>query len=372
MNYFSEECPTRWINLEHALEVLKDSERLVYSWENILKLAKWNSIGEKELVLFLSYHHNIGNVIFFKDIPEFIILQPNWLVRCFRCLVCDDNKMNCKKSMTDFAKLKLEGVLSENLIGELFKKDTGLQFASSLTNHDFILAVMEQFDIIVNPTILKSDNKLYYMPCMIGTECTLQDIKTNLETQTATCTPWLVLEFKFLPIACYNHILFNYIRKYAVCKEESGRLAIYSGKAVVSLRESGDKLLAICFSKNAIALQIWEWSPANNDVYESLLKELCYIIDDFKRTAILNLPYEIKAKCSTGDYFRTSGRIGHKELNAQSEKGNKYFCNEHKKWHDKNEIKNTWFKHASVVSITFLISFVLGSDNTFISLKLLE
>ncbi|CAC5404120.1 unnamed protein product [Mytilus coruscus] len=130
-NYFAEELPTRWINLEIALDVLKDLNETVSSWKDIEKLALAYLIEEKELLLFLNYQHKIGNIIFFEDERDFIILQPNWLVKCFRCLVCDDDKKHFgEKVVSEMYKLTHEGELSENQIDELFKKEPDLKFGT--------------------------------------------------------------------------------------------------------------------------------------------------------------------------------------------------------------------------------------------------
>ncbi|XP_052073940.1 uncharacterized protein LOC127711826 [Mytilus californianus] len=353
MNYFSEKRPTRWINLENALEVLKDMGETVYSWKNTVKLAEKNSIEEKELVLFLNYHHKIGNIIFFDDKPDYIILQPNWLVKCFRCLVCDEQKYSSATG-TEIFKLKVRGELSETLLDELFEKDTDLKFGEYKPH---ILDVMEKFDIIVKPHFSNSDTKSYYMPCMIETSSSLTELKEKCFNAQGHCTPWLVLEFEFLPVAYYNHIMFDYIRQYTVCEEERGHPTIYKGKAVVYLDEKDSKLLIICFSKNAIALQIWEWkwSDANTELYEKILKELCGKIDKLEDRLIHNLHYKIKAKCSTGDYSQSCGRISCEELTRQCTEAEEYNCKEHKGvWHNKTEIENTWLKHAPAIESEML------------------
>lgn len=351
MNYFAEELPTRWIELEIVLEVLKDLQETVYSWKNIEKLAHEISIGEKELLLFLNYQHKIGNIIFFEDKSDYIILQPNWLVECFRCLVCDDAKQTYRFSMqTEMYKLKHTGELTDNLIDELFKKDPNLRF---IDYKDHILDVMEKFDIIVKPEFLTAKSSSYFMPCMIANHelSTMEKIKKEFKVQDNNCTPWLVFEFNFLPIAYYYHIMFNYIRKYKVCKEESEHPAIYAGKAVVSLDETKCRMLVICFSRNAISLQVWKWRHVEDSIHQTIIREICTKIEELKRKLTKNLHYEIKAKCSTGDYGSSSDRISCAELSTRCGKGTFYRCVEHDCQHSKEGIENTWLKHVFDVSI---------------------
>ncbi|CAG2250916.1 unnamed protein product [Mytilus edulis] len=175
MHYFAENLPTQWIQLESALAVLKDlkeKEKMGYceKWENIEKLAQRISMQEDELRRFLNYQHKIGNVIYFEDKPNYIILQPNWLVDCFRCLVCNDNNNPC--TLNELLDLKEKGIISEQLIVKLFGKVPALQFVEYKSH---ILEVMEKFDIII-----KSETKdSYYMPCMVSASSSIEDIKKS-------------------------------------------------------------------------------------------------------------------------------------------------------------------------------------------------
>lgn len=356
MMYFAEELPTRWIKLENALDVLKDMTRTICSWNNIKELADSNSIPIGELILFLKYQHKIGNIIFFEDKRDCIILQPHWLVKCFRCLVCDDAKKHGGSALvTEMCNLKQKGQLSEKLIDELFDKESDLNFGKY---KDHILDVMGKFDIILEKECQNTNNKLYYMPCMIKKSSTLEEvIKNNLNFRDPHRTAWLILEFKFLPIAYFNHVLVNFIRNYRVYTSTSGHPVIYTGKTIVHLDETTYRLLIICFSTNAISLQIYSAEhqidiDVNDKTYARILRNLCSEIEKKERTLMHTLSYKITAKCSTGDYDSVTGRISIDELNTSDKE--RYFCTEHGDFHSTKDIKNTWLKHAVTVSCVVL------------------
>ncbi|VDI09241.1 Hypothetical predicted protein [Mytilus galloprovincialis] len=346
MNYFTNKLPTKWIQLENVLAVLKDLKKQNKSGsceklENILELAHEISITKDELICFLNYQHKIGNIIFFADKPGYIILQPQWLVDCFKCIMCDDIKKTCIPE--DLYELKYRGILSINLIDNLFSKVPDLRFGEY---EPHILDVMEKFDIIVK----RDSTKSYYLPCMITRSSTPEDImkKCHTEKSHCTCTPWLVFEFTFLPIAYYNHILFSYIRKYTVCKVDE-LPALYAGKAVVFLDETKFARLIICFSRNALSLQVWESKPVGDGIYKKIIEELCDKIEELTGQ-FHKLHYKIKAKCSNGDPSISAGRIGYTELTSICKDG-EYFCEEHQNSHSKDNIENTLLKYALIVSI---------------------
>ncbi|CAC5414039.1 unnamed protein product [Mytilus coruscus] len=313
------------------------------------KIAHENLIEEEELLLFLNYQHKIGNIIFFKEIREYIILQPEWLVKFFRCLICDCHAVKRNYNLicpTAWNQLKSTGELSNVLINQLFQKEPELKYGDHQAH---LLQVMEKFDIVVKPrfrdTCQISDS--YYLPCMIEKSSSYESIKNAFIRNTCdvAISPWLVLEFEFLPLAYFNHIMFHYIRNYKVCKVDIEGLehpAIYRGKAVFYLDETRQhEQFIICFSHNAISLQIWKWDFVKDDIYVNVLNKLCDNIENIKGKLSHNISYYIKAKCSNGDYSKSAGRISSKDLTRKE----KYKCEEHKCLHSKYEIENTWFKH---------------------------
>lgn len=329
-----------------VLKELKEKEKAYCEkWEDIVKLAQEVSIENYELLRFLKYQHKIGNIIFFENKRDYIILQPKWLVDCFRCLVCDDNKNPC--NATELFELKHKGIISMEIIDQLFGKVPELQFAK-YKHH--ILDVMEEFDIIVK----QENTNSYYMPCMVTRLSTVKHIKKTLNVDITFCTPWLVLEFKFLPISYFNFILVNYIRKYIV----DGRPALYAGKAVVYLDQTDFRQLVICFSRNAISLQIWKRKDVGEDMYQNIIEDLCKKVDVLDGKLFHKLDYKIKAKCRNGDYSRRNDRISYEELTTKCE-GGEYLCKEHNCIHKNTDLENIWLKHVPVVSIYFLDLYIV-------------
>lgn len=349
MDYFAETLPTKWIQLENALSILKDFDINIRSLNEVADLARQNFIEkEDELLEFLKYQHKIGNIIFFEDICDYIILQPNWLVKCFRCLVCDNHPLKVNDKLvcpTEMNKLNSTGKLSETLIVQLFKKEPDLQFYKY---KDHLLKVLEKFDIIIKPN--KSRDAClpsYYMPCMISTECDLVSIKKTFRVEEPRCsiTPWLVLQFNFLPLAYFNHILFDYITNYPICEVTPGEPAIYCGKAVFWFNKEKSNKLIVCFSQNAISLQIWKWNDVIDNAYTNVIDKLLGKIEQLKKGLDQNIFYEIKAKCSLGNFADARGRIGQENLNESK----KYFCEEHNDMHNTIDMTTTWFKdHINV------------------------
>lgn len=348
--YFVKHLPLRWIKLENALDVLRDFGINVITLEDVIQLANQNAISErKEVMLFLNYQHNIGNIIFFEDTDQYIILNPKWLVKAFRCLISDKIDHTLKIT-AEWKDLEDSGRLSEKLICKLFEKESNLEF---LKYQSHILAVLEKFNIITRPLILNSYNRTdlshsYYMPSMIVDSPAFQQIRKTFGTDNSQClsSPWLCLEFNFLPIAYFSHILLAFLRNYTVCEETNKKLALYHGKGVFYLDNSKCAKMIVCFSKNAISMQIWRWVKLRKGKFSSAREFLCSVITSLNAKLEQRVSYNVKVKCKMGSYEVPKGRITFAEIKEE----HSYFCEEHKQIHKSNDFIDTWFEDISIVS----------------------
>ncbi|CAG2203599.1 unnamed protein product [Mytilus edulis] len=91
MKNWGECMPLKWILLEYVIEINEEGRNFI-TFSDIAKMAKHPEIdiqNTEDVLLFLRYQHEVGNLIFFDEIQDLIILNPQWLVDAFRCLVSD-------------------------------------------------------------------------------------------------------------------------------------------------------------------------------------------------------------------------------------------------------------------------------------------
>lgn len=179
---------------------------------------------------------------------------------------------------------------------------------------------------------------------MIKTPRTLVSIKNLYIQGNVELTPWLVLELTFLPLAYFNHILFYYLQNYNVCKVETEQPAVYMGKAVFHLDHKKSSKFIVCFSRNTICLQIWQWRDVDENMYEKMFNELCDKIENIRDTIGQNISYTTKVKCRTGDFTKSAGRISFADL--EETESDDYMCDEHNDFHSKEDLVNTWLIHG--------------------------
>ncbi|CAG2235183.1 unnamed protein product [Mytilus edulis] len=337
---WGDQLPTRWIVLEKEMYMRKEKHVLKYT--DAKELATDCSFPDvakttSELESFLKYEHDIGNIIFFKDVNNFIVLDPEWLANVFRCFVSHQYKDDLI-GMLEWAILTKTGMLKENLINTLLKK---LPSLTSTEHKVFILKLMEKFDIIVRP---KNDEykQHIYMPCMIK-PMPFKDIFGKNDIENCKKSSWFCLVFNFLPPSYFNHILVSFVKsKQLVCDAKDKKLGIYRNIGIFDLNETGSEILVICLSKNLIAMQVRQLK--NEDVcYSYVKKQLITLVDSIKQRYRINVFYEIRFKCQDGSLLDNDG-IGYDEAMEKIE----YRCTDHNEMHSSKDIYRSWLKEEEV------------------------
>ncbi|CAC5419699.1 unnamed protein product [Mytilus coruscus] len=343
MDNWGECMPLKWILLEHLIEIIKQDGKNFINLSDMVHMAKHrdiNILDIKDVLIFLRFQHETGNIIFFEDIQDFIILNPNWLVDAFRCLVSDkvDDKLQHRGDWTEFAR---KGHISDSLITELFKSKCGSQFLEERKN---LVKVMEKFDILVR---LDEAGK-YVMPSMMPNE-KFEKVCKQIGVENPNCkrSSWLCLKFAFLPPAFFNHFTVWFMKIYKPSKidNKQHRLALFRGICVFDIGEFGCEKLLVSMSSNTIALQHLSFST--NDFgsgCSNIHKELIRKIEDIKKRYKLEISHELHFKCSTGLYYEDT--ISYQTLKKSKE----YYCEEHKRVHQSEKIYLPWMKDADEVS----------------------
>ncbi|XP_052067016.1 uncharacterized protein LOC127706426 isoform X2 [Mytilus californianus] len=361
---WGQQLPTRWIKYEQVLDQHRENHDRVMAYEDMKSLGK--SVGldikdKNEMNLFLKYQHDIGNLIYFEDIPDLVILQPQWLVDVLKCLV-SARKFQIRRNIvynSDWKELETTGRLTEDLITQAFTGEgEGTDF---IKYRRHILQIMEKFDIIVKPDIPEEESvsspegngeikkskiptEHYYVPCLIKSKPISNIVDSfKVDGKDFNRTSWICMKFDFLPPAFFNHVLVNYMRRYQISREPSKKgckLALYRGMGVFNLDSSGRTKLAVCVSKHVILFQIWKWGKLSQMSFKSIWEHAEATITGIKGRYKMNVPYTVKMKCSNGSYDNPDGMMEMTKLESDDE----YFCDEHAELHNSKDLLDSWFK----------------------------
>ncbi|XP_052074584.1 probable serine/threonine-protein kinase roco8 [Mytilus californianus] len=337
MENWGKSFPCKWILLEHLIEINKNDGTNVITMNDMFKLAKHpdiNILKTEDLLLFLRFQHNRGNIIFFENVPDLIILRPQWLADAFRCLVSDrfdNSRLHHREDWTLFTR---QGLISEALLTELFQSKDGSRFSGQKNN---LHAVLEKLDILV-----KIDNSNYIMPSMMPS-AKYEDVCEQFGILTEICkrTSWLCFKFEFLPPSFLNHLSAWFIRKYALSKVDSGT-ALYRGICIFDIDGSGCVKILVTMSTDTIALQVLAFSEQHEEFgspCSDIYSEVTQLVDDIKQKYRLKISFKLHFKCSGGYYYKDT--FEYERLKRETE----CFCPQHHTAHRSELLYLPWMKN---------------------------
>ncbi|XP_063408806.1 uncharacterized protein LOC134692286 [Mytilus trossulus] len=337
--------PARWIHLEKALSGENSCGKPVVAKSDIAEIA--NNIiqpitDEEELEQFLTYHNGIGTYVYFSDLAEYVVLDPQWLASAFKCIITADQFQKDLVHQTEWEELRQHGRLSEKLLNEIFLR----QEVNIRKYRIHLLKIMEKINIIVRSRTMSNACEIdedtdFYVPCMIK-NTSLSNIN-DIFYSCASKSSCLCVAFDFLPPSFATQILVACTRYYTVANgpytSDGKHPAFYRDFAIYNLDAAGCEMLLIANYRNVLQMQIWKWGEPERRSYHDVKAKLIGIIEDMKEIrGQPNLSYELKLKCKFTDYECLDGMVELKAIKPQKE----YFCEEHGNTHSSEEIFFDW------------------------------
>ncbi|XP_063418954.1 uncharacterized protein LOC134701739 [Mytilus trossulus] len=332
MRTWNIDYPLKFIQLEQRLQE-KKKELPIISYQEIRVISSEtpNPLIDKELMLYLLFHHEIRALVYFKDLPDFIILDTQWLSDAFKCIITAEKfRARSIKHQEEWKEFLCKGKLHWEVVEDIFKKEQNILYK----HKDHVLNVMDKFDIIIHPNISErdtADNKpCYYVPCMIKEEpeCDIYEM-FNVTEGICKKSTWLCFMFRFLPPPLINHLIAALSRKYEVAqvaaKQQKKHIALFRGSAVFELQKTKKlRKLLVMKCSNVIQIQVWQFGK---HIKKGLYKYIAdYVTDEMTklistRFKMSNVKFEKKWECGlTKPEFVTGSN------NFSEEEDTIYYC----------------------------------------------
>ncbi|XP_052096685.1 uncharacterized protein LOC127731862 isoform X2 [Mytilus californianus] len=355
MRTWNKDYPIKFIQLEKCLRE-KKKELPIISLNEIKQISTEtpNPLNHEELMLYLNFHHELRDLVYFEDLPDYIILDTQWLSDAFKCIITAEKFQSdaSRHRITDeWNDLNIRGILHSVVLDQILetnKKIFKFEEKQNVFQHkDHILKVMEKFDIIIRPTISDRDatdtKPCYYIPCMVkkGPDCPINE-QFYVTEKNCTKSTWLCFKFKFLPGHLMNHLIASLSRKYEIAEvpvrgQKKRPIALFRGTVVFKLQKTS-KLLVMTYP-NVIQIQVWDFGKHGNiercffnEIDHFVTEEINTIIS--KRFQMTTVKFDKKCECGLAEPDCVTGFY---EQDAD------YFCEMCTETHT-----NEWSDHAPI------------------------
>ena len=153
------ERPTRWLKLEvDILQKAKDIDKPYLHISCVKDLASAFAINEKELKSFLSFHHGLGDLIYYPDqkLSDIVVTNPQWLLDMFKTLITPHEFLDRRHLKPEILEELKRAIVSEGSLKAVWKGN----------DVQFLKDVMIKFDLML-PLGSEQKDKEYLVPCML-------------------------------------------------------------------------------------------------------------------------------------------------------------------------------------------------------------
>ncbi|XP_078326477.1 uncharacterized protein LOC111124123 isoform X3 [Crassostrea virginica] len=230
-SHWGEDVPISWTKLASVLKKLQKDNK-IYLYLDLLRFVQ-NSIelameNEEELVNALTFFHETGEILFQSETGN-IILDLQWFVDAFKCIILDETHVDMK--YPEFEELNENGFLSKKILDELWNNDNFYHHKKVLVNH------MKKLDMLA-----ELSEEMWYVPCM-NKQTYYWTILENCNVSSRLC-----FLFEFLPFVIYHRLVVACINKLEMKPWISeGRKCIFHTVAILSCKDPYHRvLIGIC------------------------------------------------------------------------------------------------------------------------------
>ncbi|KAH3695990.1 uncharacterized protein LOC127862252 [Dreissena polymorpha] len=303
-DYWGENYPVRWIQMEQSLDKMRDKGKQVLKLEEIEEINDANKVhplGKKNLELFLEIQHRHGNILYFntEKLRHLVVLAPQWIIDVFKCFIThlrykDPKLIEHWKIYEDLAILK----------PEVFHEIMDNSRPDIKDNKENVMKYMEYLDVMAKPLVLDETDKAKDLIGQATTDvveplnvkfldfhivpCRLKNPPPPISQFTSPGhrkkTPVLCFVFveNFMPPSFFHRLVAVCIRTWPISKE-GGKDLLYNGLAVFDIGPTD--FLTIWFKDHIIYARI---SSITSNAITDLDFELCQKVRLLLRRSLLN------------------------------------------------------------------------------------
>ncbi|XP_078322841.1 uncharacterized protein LOC144622140 [Crassostrea virginica] len=234
-SHWGENVPISWTTLESFFIKLQKQKK-IFLFSDLLRAVQSakdiNIKNRDELITALTFFHETG-VVLFRSETENIILDVQWFVDAFKCIILDEKHLDTsdENNCDLFEQLTNHGLLSTELLDELWKKHNIYEHKDSLIYH------MKQLDMLAELPKGK-----WYVPCMNKQKYD-EKYLDNCNVSSRLC-----FLFKYLPYIVYHRLIVACINTLEMQPwETAGKQRIFHTVTILSCKDLTHRMLiGIC------------------------------------------------------------------------------------------------------------------------------
>ena len=159
------EVPLVWFKLK---EHMKDTQRDSLTWKELENIAQEVDLhGENEMRSALAFFHAVGDLVFFEEMPDCIVTDPQWLIDQFTKVISTENKDDPEQSEY-WVELDEYGYLRGSLLEKIWPdEDERKQMTKLMERFALLLPVRKYLPRNIQVKRPEKGEKEFLVPCLL-------------------------------------------------------------------------------------------------------------------------------------------------------------------------------------------------------------
>lgn len=353
--------PAKWIPLEKKLIELK--EKKIVRYAEILQIDAESSHpirDEDQIKLFLKYHHEKGNFVFFDEdgLCEFVVLDAQFLIDAFKSIITSKRFYKWRASLEQLGERLIENATLEMfLLNKIWENDKTKKF---YTHKNILLALMQRLRILteikdIQATSKKSsDERCFLVPSLLKGNVEEDVVRNFLQPCKMRSKVSLILTFENSSILqlLYQRIMAAVLAKWPpVCIPKQGFLLFRDiGIYLLNLQHAG--LIRLCSSGLEVTtVNLCPHNPIDARVCDQFRRYIeTVIMSEFEKfsNGLQNKIFKYFIRCNHPDHGYKGSVFIHELERVGSE--NEVCCPDHG-CHSVNVVESLveWFQGAVIL-----------------------
>ena len=152
------ERPVKWLKLEADMKERAKKKNVKYLHLDMVKeLASVYMMNSFDIQAFLKFHHTMGDFVYYPEVNDVVIIEPQWLISVFITLITNHMFLDRRQHELTMVEEVKQGLVSRNTLEVLWEGN----------DIDFLVELMKKLSLIMPLHSMEHMREMYLIPVML-------------------------------------------------------------------------------------------------------------------------------------------------------------------------------------------------------------
>ena len=152
------ERPLKWVKLEEdIMERAKEEDTKFLDLSVVKEMASIYNMDDTDVEAFLKFHHIMGDVIYYPEVPDKVITDPQWIINVLKVLITTHDFIDERTLQQEMRDKLKQGIVSRGTLDILWEGN----------DVDFLVELLRKLSLIMPLQTTDVGERTYLIPVML-------------------------------------------------------------------------------------------------------------------------------------------------------------------------------------------------------------